>query len=183
MRTRERGASLVEVSLVLPILLALAIGLAEIGFLVIDYVTVTNAARSGARTGATLGPDDTNDATLLAVVEEDLCNLEFGEVEVVRVFLPNADGSMSAAQNNYTPSGALDCNATAHVFTCSTAEGGCNWPAANRNNEPPSNFDTIGVRIEFRHNYVTNFLPFPDVTFVETAVMQIEPDTSVGIGS
>jgi hypothetical protein len=41
MRTRERGASLVEVSLVLPILLALAIGLSEIGFLVIDFISET----------------------------------------------------------------------------------------------------------------------------------------------
>ncbi|MGH8948929.1 MAG: TadE/TadG family type IV pilus assembly protein, partial [Acidimicrobiia bacterium] len=45
---REKGASLVEVGLVLPILILLAIGLSEIGFLIVDYLTVTNAAREGA---------------------------------------------------------------------------------------------------------------------------------------
>jgi Flp pilus assembly protein TadG len=182
MRRREKGASLVEVAVVMPILLALAIGLAEIGFLVIDYVTVTNAARSGARTGASLNTDPGTDTAILEVVEEDLCNLEYGDAVVVRIFRANADGSMSASQNNYTAS-SFNCNATGHGFTCSVAEGGCNWPSTGRNNDPPDNFDRLGVRVEFTHDYVTDFLPFPTTRFLETAIMQIEPDTSVGIGA
>lgn len=182
MRRSERGASLVEVSVVLPILLTLAIGLAEIGFLVIDFITVTNAARSGARTGASLTTDPTTDDAILDVVEEDLCNLRYGTVEVVRVYLPNADGSMSGSSNNYTPGGALNCDAVGHVFSCDALEGGCNWPSTSRNNTPPSNFDRLGVRIEFTHDYVTDFLPFPTTGFEETAIMQLEPDTSIGIG-
>jgi hypothetical protein len=176
----EKGASLVEVGIVIPILLALAIGLAEVGFLVIDYITVTNAARSGARTGASLASDSGADDVILDVVEEDLCNLSYGEVVVVRVFKANPDGSMSSSQNNYTPTGALNCDATGHVFTCDALEGGCNWPEASRNATPPSSFDQLGVRIEFNHTYVTDFFPFPDGDFVETAIMQLEPDTSVG---
>lgn len=181
-RRSEDGASLVEVSIVLPVLLLVAIGLAEIGFLVIDYITVTNAARSGARTGASLTTDPGTDDAILDVVEEDLCNLRYGEVVVVRIFKANADGSMSASQNNYTPSGALNCDAIGHVFSCDALEGGCNWSEASRNNTPPANFDQLGVRIEFDHEYVTGFLPLPDVDFVETAIMQLEPDTSVGVG-
>ena len=48
----EKGASLVEASILLPLLILMAIGLSEIGFLVVDYLTVTNSAREGARTGA-----------------------------------------------------------------------------------------------------------------------------------
>lgn len=179
----EKGASLVEVAVVLPLLLLLAIGTAEIGFLVIDYVTVTNAARSGARTGASLSTDPDTDDAILDVVEEDLCNLNFGTVQVIRIFKANADGSMSGSHNNYTPTGSLNCDAVGHVFACDALEGGCNWPSASRNNEPPSNFDQLGVLIEFDHTYVTGFMPFPSVGFVETAIMQLEPDTSVGIGS
>ncbi|MGD2061311.1 MAG: pilus assembly protein [Acidimicrobiia bacterium] len=182
MRKSDRGASLIEVAVALPILLSLAIGLAEIGFLVIDYVTVTNAARSGARTGASLTNDPGVDDAILDVVEEDLCNLSYGDVVVVRIFKANPDGSMSASQNNYTPSGSLNCDALGHSFTCDALEGGCNWPSTSRNNTPPSNFDQLGVMIEFNHNYVTDFLPLPDVDFVESAVMQLEPDTSVGVG-
>lgn len=183
MRRSERGASLIEVGIALPILLTLAIGLAEIGFLVIDYITVTNAARSGARTGAALTTDPGTDDAILEVVEEDLCNLDYGNALVVRIFKANADGSMSASQNNYTASGSLNCDAVGHVFTCDAMEGGCNWPSTTRNNTPPSNFDQLGVRIEFDHSYVTNLLPLPTVGFDETAIMQLEPDTSVGAGS
>ncbi len=174
---------MVEVGIVLPILLMLAIGLSEIGFLVIDYITVTNAARSGARTGAALNTDVGADDAILDVVEEDLCNLEFGSAVVVRIYRANADGSMSASQNNYTSSGALGCGSNSHSFACDALEGGCNWPATSRNNDPPNNFDRLGVRIEFTHNWVTNFLPLPNTNFLETAVMQLEPDTSVGSGS
>lgn len=179
----DDGASLVEVGLVLPLLLMLAIGLAEIGFLVIDYVTVTNAARSGARTGAALNTDEDTDDAILEVVEEDLCNLQNGEVVVVRIFRANADGSMSSSQNNFTPNGALNCGAPGHSFQCDALEGGCNWDSETRNNDYDSGFDRLGVRIEFNHDYITGFFPFPDVDFIETAVMQLEPDTSVGIGS
>jgi len=183
MRRSERGASLVEVSMVLPLLLITAIGLSEIGFLVIDYVTVTNAARSGARTGAALSTDAATDDAILDVVEEDLCNLRYGEVKVVRIFRANTDGSMSGDQNNYTPSGALNCDAVGHSFSCDSLEGGCNWPSTGRNNDPINGFDQLGVRIEFDHDYITNFIPFPDVDFIESAVMQLEPDTSVGLGT
>lgn len=182
MKRRDAGASLVEVAVVLPILLSLAIGLAEVGFLVIDYITVTNAARSGARTGASLTTDPGTDDAILDVVEEDLCNLRYGTVKVVRIFLPNADGTMSGSANNYTPSGALNCDAIGHVFSCDALEGGCNWPSTGRNNTPPSNFDRLGVRIEFTHDYVTDFLPFPTTDLTETAIMQLEPNTSIGIG-
>ncbi|MEX2133033.1 MAG: TadE family protein, partial [Acidimicrobiia bacterium] len=48
----EKGASLVEASILLPMLILLAIGISENGYLDIDYLTVTNSAREGARTGA-----------------------------------------------------------------------------------------------------------------------------------
>ena len=183
MRKSEKGASLVEVALVLPLLLTLAIGLAEIGFLVIDYVTVTNAARSGARTGAALAKDAGTDQAILNVVEEDLCNLGFGSAVVVRIFKANADGSMSSSQNNYS-AGSLNCgDSTSHAFTCDALEGGCNWAESSRNNSPPNNFDRLGVRIEFTHNWVTNFLPLPNTNFLETAIMQLEPETGVGVGT
>ncbi len=181
-RHSDSGASLVEVGIILPILLTLALGLAEVGFLVIDYITVTNAARSGARTGSSLGPVTGVDNSILEVVEEDLCNLNHGTVKVVRIFKAGADGSMGVS-NNFTPSGALRCNQTGHAFVCSVAEGGCGWSETGRNNDPPSSYDQLGVRIEFDHEYVTGFLPLPETGFTETAIMQLEPDTSVGMGT
>jgi Flp pilus assembly protein TadG len=46
------GQSLVETALVLPILVILFLGIAEVGFLLFAEVQVTNAAREGARYGS-----------------------------------------------------------------------------------------------------------------------------------
>ena len=52
----QGGVTLLETAIVIPMLLMLAIGLAEVGFLVIDHMAVANAAREGARVGAAAGP-------------------------------------------------------------------------------------------------------------------------------
>lgn len=50
-RARARGQSLVEFSLVLVPLLLLILGIVQFGLIFNSYVTMTNAAREGARTG------------------------------------------------------------------------------------------------------------------------------------
>ena len=52
LRKSERGASLVEFALVVPILLALVFGIIEFGWIFNGYITITGAAREGARLAA-----------------------------------------------------------------------------------------------------------------------------------
>ena len=163
-RDKEKGASLVEVGIVLPMLVVLAVGLAEVGFLVIDYVTVTNAARSGARTGSTAADDPGADAAILEVVEEDICNLRFGDLNSVKISIyePQADGSMptlpSSLINEYTNSGSLLCGSIGHGFSCSN---GCPWAPTSRDNSLPS-VDEIGIQIEYDHQTITGLMPWLD---------------------
>ena len=179
----EKGASLVEVGIVMPILILLSIGLAEIGFLVIDYITVTNAARSGARTGAAAADDPNADQFILNVVEEAVCNLRFSNVESVAIYKSGVDGSVPNPLNNDVnvwvnngPLSSLACdNAAAHGFSVGT--NCCAWASTGRDRIPPD-FDDIGVEITFSHSSVTGFFPFPTVDWTEAAIMQIEPDTS-----
>ena len=49
---RQQGQSVVEVALVLPILLILFFGIAEVGFFLFAQVQVANATREGARYGS-----------------------------------------------------------------------------------------------------------------------------------
>lgn len=49
---RERGSSLVESALILPAMLVLFLGIAEVGFFLLSYVQVVNATREGARHGS-----------------------------------------------------------------------------------------------------------------------------------
>lgn len=48
-KTTERGQSLVEMTVILPLLLLLMVGVAEIGFGLRNYLAVVNANREGAR--------------------------------------------------------------------------------------------------------------------------------------
>jgi hypothetical protein len=56
-RTRNRGQELVEFAITLPILLLIVFGVLDLGRLFHALITITNAAREGARYG-TIFPDD-----------------------------------------------------------------------------------------------------------------------------
>jgi hypothetical protein len=174
-RLRDRGTSLVEVGLILPVLILMAVGLSEIGFLVVDYLTVTNAAREGARTGAAAADFPTADDLILQAVEEASCNLRFGDLELVRVFKADAVGDpIVGSINEYTPSGSgLACDSPLIDLSCAN---GCPWVASSRDRVPPT-LDVLGVELTFSHTSVTGIFPFPTVDWTETAVMQVEPDT------
>lgn len=184
-QTSDSGAALAELAIIFPIIFALAIGTVEIGFLAIDYLTVTNAAREGARTGAAAadyddpGPPAVNaDDLILESVEEAACNLKFGQLESVTIFKAEADGSIptlpSSDVNVYENTGSLNCDSAGHGL--SAAPACCPWGPASRDRMPPV-FDDIGVEVVFSHDGVTGLFPFPTVTWSETAVLQIEPDT------
>ena len=50
-RQSERGANLVEFALVIPLLVLMLVGVADLGRAFQTYIAVTNAAREGARLG------------------------------------------------------------------------------------------------------------------------------------
>jgi hypothetical protein len=169
---------LVEVGIILPLLILLAIGLSEIGFLVVDYMTVTNAAREGARTGAAAaeynqGGVDADDL-ILESVEEAACNLRFGSLEKVLIFKADGVGDpITGSVNEYSPTGGLACDSPSTSLGC---DNGCPWAASGRDRIPPG-LDVLGVEVIFSHTSVTGLFPFPTVDWTEAAVMQIEPDT------
>jgi Flp pilus assembly protein TadG len=53
----EKGQSLVEFAIILPILLLLLFGIAEFGIMLNSYLTIQNVAREGARLGIIGGSD------------------------------------------------------------------------------------------------------------------------------
>jgi Flp pilus assembly protein TadG len=57
MRSEERGANLVEMALVVPLLLLLLAGVLDIGRAFNNYIIITNASREGARWAARFPAD------------------------------------------------------------------------------------------------------------------------------
>ena len=176
---RESGASTIEAAFVLPILLVIALGAAEFGFAFIDWLSVSNAARTGARIGSAAGTDPSADTFILNAVEEALSDMDSSTVQAVWIYKADAAGdpadaafgcdigseSLCTTSNVYVPkAGGWQCMVT----------NGCPWAAASRDDHLPG-LDQLGVRIVFDHAWLTNFIPLPGGPWSDSGVFQLEP--------
>ncbi len=95
---RERGQTLVEFAIVLPLLALLLFGIVQLGIVFNNYVTLTDATRAGARKAA-VGrsfPDPAGEAE--AAVRSSAANLQQGSlaVTVASTWDPGSDVTVSA---------------------------------------------------------------------------------------
>jgi Flp pilus assembly protein TadG len=74
----ERGQAFIELALVLPILLALTIGIIELGRLAYYYIEVSNAARAGAQYGAQILGNAPDTAAITLAAQNDAPELGDG---------------------------------------------------------------------------------------------------------
>lgn len=84
---RQRGDSLVELALVLPVLLLILIGILDLGRAVYAYHVVANCAREGARYGVGV---ENNPAAIAAVVRSAAVGLDTSQL-AVSVTYPTQD--------------------------------------------------------------------------------------------
>lgn len=68
-RRRERGTSVVEMAIVLPLLLLLVFAVGEFGLMYQQWQTLTNAAREGARSGVVFRGSDCVPGTVQTEIE------------------------------------------------------------------------------------------------------------------
>ncbi len=78
-KKNEKGASAVEFALILPILVLLIFGIVEFGIAFNNYITITHAAREGARLAAV----DFNNPDLKAIIVERAYPVAVTEDDVV----------------------------------------------------------------------------------------------------
>jgi hypothetical protein len=173
----ERGAAVVETAFLLPLILMLAVGMAEIGFAMISQLTGANAVREGARVAAAGRDNASVELAIIRSVEQAMCSLERGELLTLEIFKADAGGEPYNAAthlNEYTPSGDLVCDSsTATALACTN---GCPWPPSLRSDSVTS-LDDIGVRVTYTHEWVSSFVFRTPQTWTDTTVMRIEPDT------
>ncbi len=173
---RDRGVSLVETAVVLPIIIVIAIGLSEVGFAVIDWLAVSNASREGARVGAAAGDFDDGsedaDDLIKSAVAQASCAIENGRLISIRVFQSDTDGNQVDTNANIYTLDSVDCDKGTATWTTTSLV----WPACGRN-DSVGNLDILAVEVTFDHDSLTGFMPFFDATWTDTSIMRIEPDT------
>ena len=166
---RERGQSLVEFSMIVPVFLILLLGILEMGFAFDHLLTVSYASREGARVGAALA-DGAKLATcgdvdkyVVSAVERVLTSEgspvrdHLRDIGSIRVFKANATGGEAGPVNVWTPSMDGSGNATgpsvdgrALHFALSSS----GWASCSRS-KTTANPDSIGIRISYTYRATT----------------------------
>lgn len=183
----ERGASLVESALVVPLLILLAFGAAEFGFVFLDFLNVSSAAREGARVGSAVGDAADADALILGAIAEATADLDNSTIEAIWIFRAQANGDpvdncvVDNSPNFYKCTGPTP-NTNIYDAAGTLLKG--SWTSTGRKvtvglncpGTPSECPDRLGVRVVFTHQYITGFLSFPTGPFAEDSVFQLEPD-------
>ena len=170
---RDSGAVAVETALVSMLLVTLLAGIVDTSFLLKDWLTVSAAARAGARMGASQPrmpnfAQDSADQVTNAISGLNPANLQ--EVWVYKATygtgLPDS-GSFAGCTTcvKYT------WNGIKFVIKTGTED----WPADSQNACPGDvNRDVLGVYVKYRHSAPLGFF-FNNATVSESTVMWIEP--------
>lgn len=192
-RTRasgERGAALVELAVILPLIIMIAFGVVEFGSAWNRKLQMETAARAGARVGSSLGNTRLADYGLLQAVKSALNDIGLSNVDYVVVFKSTATNGARPAGNcaSSTPSSVTSqCNVYtgaqlqsltqtdfAGTTSCSGTAPDRFWCPLNRQNVQSLGADYLGVWIKARYVTITGVFKSP-FFLTSAAIMRLEP--------
>lgn len=169
----ERGATLLEFALVLPLIVLFVVGIAEFGLAFKDFLSVSNAAREGARIASSAGNEPTADCSVLAGLSDSLTALDLQQLERVEIFRGIPGGGQDPTKTNvYT-------YVTGDPAVCANWTQSVLWDPTTRNTitGPTSPLDIIGVKLVYDHDWITNLGPFGGTLQLEQAtITRLEPE-------
>lgn len=192
-RARERGAVLVELTLIVPVLMTIVLGMFEIGMAWSASQSVVQASRSGARTVSQLGTYAYADQEALRAVLSTFGN-EVDRVNRVSIYLyddTQPDGVPASCGTPEVPASGVGCNSyvqsdfvqvtnAAHFATSDTACGSGRsgaWCPTVRSDRQ-SDATLVGVEVEYRYSPVSGYFGADDWTLTQRIVMKVEPRAS-----
>lgn len=175
-RRNEEGAALVEFALIAIVLFTLLFGIIEFGLAFRDWLSVTSATREGARVAAAAANDPDADCAILNAATGPLLAVPTETAETFRVIIyeagpggtyPGDTGNVQIYKpNTGAPLDPVDCDSSWDRLAN-------NYPPADREVAVDA-LDTIGVRINFDHNWVTGLFG-STTSWTDDAIMRVEP--------
>jgi len=186
--TSEKGQSMVEMAMLLPLLVIIVLGALEFGFAFDHHLTLEYATREGARAGAALadggvgspGCDGASDVDprIIAAVQRVLTSpgspIVLGEVEEIRIYNSGPDGE-ELATNVWRYSAGM--GPTIDTLPLNFIEQSVAWGACTRNNGAV-NTQSVGVSITYSYAFATPFgilFGADGLTMRDRTVMQLNP--------
>ncbi|MEZ5253167.1 MAG: pilus assembly protein [Microthrixaceae bacterium] len=189
---RERGAVLVETALILPMLLMIALAVLDLGLAWRASMTVTSAARAGARVSSNLGTSWSTDRNALMSIDAALGAIDNGDVVAISIFRASsadgtvppacitasarsAGGNAAARCNTYTGADLGNVGALSFPSSCSGRHQ-FYCPSTRQNRQGAvGGPDYVGVYVEIAHPTMTRLFG-STMSISETAVMRVEPN-------
>lgn len=174
----DRGATLVEMALVFPILVLILIGIAEMGIAFKGHLTASYASREGARVAAFVGDALDADCQIVTAVASIL-GPDLEKLERIEIYRTTQQGVQIPSQTNvarYDGGDPMKCNTPDDSSdSWSRTEP---WSATSRQVVSGTNpLDIIGVRVVMEQNWITNFGPFSGtIELNEATIMRMEPE-------
>lgn len=169
----ERGATLVEMAVIFPLLLLVTISIFEFGMAFKDHLTVTQAVRDGTRMLSAKGDDlDADCAAIERALHTMMATLDVNQISEFQVFEANTNGTQNTANtNSYTYLGG-DPNDCANWYATVA------WPPGERQVVAGSvPLDIVGLRIVYDTAWATGIPPFTgSFTVDRSSISRIEPE-------
>lgn len=190
----ERGQSLVEMGMLLPLLVLIVVGTLEFGFVFDHHLTLEYATREGARAGSAMAtgggavnscpaaadaPWRQVDPRIIAAVQRVLTSpgspVDVSNVSEIHIYRAGADGQ-ELSINIWRPSAGMGpvVDGVALNFVQQSAA----WLACNRNNTAVSGGpQSIGISLTYTYDFQTplSFLFGDGMTMTDRTVMQLNP--------
>jgi hypothetical protein len=200
-RRREKGQTLVEFALVIPLFLALLMGVIEFSFMFNSTLAINFATRDASLIAAESGTQATADCAILARIEQsigapvDKTKTATSGIQSVTIYKADRAGNpVAGVQTVYDRTGSMACAGFSPTGLLPYTRGTNGYPMG----EAPTGgrcdilagctasipMDSIGVRIVYRYYLHTpvrnlvNFLPGASGGYVDFSwsnVMRMEP--------
>lgn len=187
---RREGQSLVEFALVFPLFVTMLMGLIEFAFVFNALLSVNYGARDAALAAAEAGNALGSDCVILAAVDAAVGPpAQDGRILRIEIYRADADGDLLGSATVYDRTGSTTCtfiDGTTSVQPYTRTANGypetsrCNILAGCDDASSTDSVDVVGVRIDYRHNWVTplsNFIGGGNggLTFGRSSIMRMEP--------
>lgn len=179
-RESDRGASLIEAAIVVPVLLLVVIGILELGLAFKDYLTVSYLSREGARIGALAGDDPTADCAILSGIGDLATPGDLARIDRIEIYQASQSTGAQGATNTAVyndPNDPTQCSVPADPMDGWTITS-VGWAPTSRNTAVGSTpLDIIGVRVILTRSWITGFGPFSGTATVdESTITRMEPE-------
>ena len=187
-RDGERGQSLVEFALIFPFFVLLLIGLIEFAVVFSIILNVNYASRDSALMAAEVGDASGADCLILQRLDSALNGAtSHDQILSIRIIWADANGNEILA-DVYTEGGSTSCIlGDGSTLTVPYTAGAQNYPESDRctivagcGGAHAGGLDTIGVTIEYHHDWITPLpnlvtVPATGLTFTRSNTMRMEP--------